>query len=91
MREGHSNRFKRLRYIAECLATEKNVLLGHKVRVGTWVPDIKDGSPVVVKPDAKKLRNKHAHHYVETTKIQPFWQYNCARRLYKDMKRDGWG
>lgn len=87
----HSNRFKRLRCIAKELATEKDVLLGHKVRVGMWVPDTKDNAPVVANPLAKKFRKKHAHHYVETQKIQPFWQYNCAKRLYKDMKRDGWG
>ncbi len=85
----HSNRFKRLRWISKRLAEEPDVLLAHKVQVGAWVLDIKNGAPVVINPRAKK--NKYAHHFVETQKIQPFWKYGCARRIYKDMKRNGWG
>ena len=87
----HSNRFKRLRWIAKRLAVEKDVLLAHKVKVVRYVPDIKEGQPVLVDPEAKTFRKMYAHHYVETQKLQPFWQYGCAKRMYKDMKRDGWG
>ncbi len=27
----------------------------------------------------------------EHKRLQAFWQYMCQRRLYKDMKREGWG
>lgn len=87
----HSNRFKRLRWIAKRLAEEEDVFMAHKVTVGSWVPDIKDGAPVVVNPSAKEFRKRYAHHYVETEKLQPYWKYGCAKRIYKDMKRDGWG
>lgn len=87
----HSNRFKRLRWIAKRLAADENVLIVKKVRVGSWVPDIKNGQKVLVNPRAKSERKRYAHHYVETVKIQPFWQNGCAKRVYKDMKREGWG
>lgn len=27
----------------------------------------------------------------DKVKLQPFWQYGCAKRICRDMKRDGWG
>jgi len=71
----HSNKFKRLRWIAKRLAEEPDVLKSVQVKVVRWVPDsVGKGT-----------------HLVETKKVQPFWQYGCAKRIYKDMKRDGWG
>lgn len=93
-RKPHSNRYKRLRVIAQIMsnATDtQNVLGGKKVRVGLWVPDMIDKDLVVKNPRAKKFRNKYKHHYVETVRIQPFWNYGGARRLYKDMKRGAFG
>lgn len=90
----HSNRYKRLRAIALALSQAtgtENIRGGIQVRVGLWSPDIIDGQPVLKNPRARKFRSRYKHHYIETIKIQPFWNYGGFRRLYKDMKRGSFG
>jgi hypothetical protein len=87
----HSNRFKLLRRASQALSQKPPMLGSVRVIAHKTGPVLDDkGNPVVANPRARKLTNRYARRVVAVETFNPYHQPGSPRRLYQQMKHEGW-